>query len=238
MAMTTGLSGKRAIVTGSANGIGRATAAAFHAAGARVIGFDLVPGAGGGFETLAVDVADKASVEAGVSAAAEKFGGIDIIVNSAGIEIPARLAGLDMAVFDRMYAVNVRGTAQVVQAALPYLSDGARIVNLASELAYLGRAGSSAYCATKGAVLSMTRAWARELAPRIIVNAVAPGPIDTPLLGFDTMSVEQQALELENPLRRIGQPEEVAGVILFLAGSGASFITGQCFAVDGGAAMR
>ncbi len=115
-----------------------------------------------------------------MAAAAEKLGGIDIIVNSAGIEIPAALADLDMAVFDRMYAVNVRGTAQVVQAALPHLSDGARIVNLASELAYLGRAGSSAYCATKGAVLSMTRAWARELAPRIIVNAVAPGPIDTP----------------------------------------------------------
>jgi 3-oxoacyl-[acyl-carrier protein] reductase len=238
MAMATGLSGRRAIVTGSANGIGRATAAALHAAGARVIGFDLAPAGGNGFETLKVDVAEKASVDAAVTAAATKLGGIDIIVNSAGIEIPAALADLDMAVFDRMYAVNVRGTAQVVQAALPYLSDGARIVNLASELAYLGRAGSSAYCATKGAVLSMTRAWARELAPRIIVNAVAPGPIDTPLLGFDSMSAEQQALELENPLRRIGQPEEVAGVILFLAGPGASFITGQCFAVDGGAAMR
>jgi 3-oxoacyl-[acyl-carrier protein] reductase len=236
--MTTGLHGKRAIVTGSVNGIGRATATGLHAAGAHVIGFDIAPASNADFETLAVDVAEKTSVDGAMALAAARLGGIDIIVNSAGIEIPSTLAVLDMAAFDRMYAVNVRGTAQVVQAALPHLTDGARIVNLASELAYLGRAHSSAYCATKGAVLSMTRAWARELAPRIIVNAVAPGPIDTPLLGFDALPPDKQALELQNPLGRIGQPEEVAGVILFLAGSGSSFVTGQCFAVDGGAAMH
>ncbi len=233
-----GLQGKRAIITGSASGIGRATASAFLAMGARVVGFDIRPVAGSDCETLAVDVADKVAVDEAVKTAAMRLGGIDIVVNSAGIEIQSTLADLEWAAFDRMYAINVRGTAQMVQAALPYLTDGARIVNLASELAYLGREGSSAYCATKGAVLSMTRAWARELAPGILVNAVAPGPIDTPLLSFDAMKPAEQAIELNNPLRRIGRPEEVAEAILFLAGPGASFMTGQCIAVDGGAAMR
>jgi len=118
------------------------------------------------------------------------------------------------------------------------MPEGGRIINLASELAYLGRAGASGYCATKGAILSMTRSWARELGPRILVNAVAPGPIDTPLLHFHELPPEIQALEITNPLGRIGRPEEVAAAILFLAGPGASFMTGQCIGVDGGAAMR
>jgi 3-oxoacyl-[acyl-carrier protein] reductase len=137
-----------------------------------------------------------------------------------------------------MYAVNLRGPILVTRACLPYFRDGARIVNLASELAQLGRAGSSAYSATKGAILSLTRSWAREFAPRILVNAVAPGPTDTPLLHFDTLPPHVQALELSNPLGRLGKPEEIARAVLFLAGEGASFMTGQCIGVDGGAAMR
>ena len=137
-----------------------------------------------------------------------------------------------------MYAVNVRGTALVSKAVLPLLPDGGRIINLASELAYLGRGGASGYCATKAAILGLTRSWARELAPRILVNAVAPGPIDTPLLGFEGMTAAQKAVETANPLGRIGRPEEVAEAILFLAGPGGDFMTGQCLGVDGGAAMR
>jgi len=237
-----GLRGKSAMVTGAASGIGRATALALAATGARVIGFDRQPAetdnAACSYATLAVDVTSETAVAQGVGAAVERLGSVHILVNSAGIEIDEPLADADIASLDRMYAVNVRGTFLVGRAVLPHLADGSRIINLASELAYLGRAGSSAYAATKGAIIALTRSWARELAPRVLVNAVAPGPTDTPLPHFDTLPPHVQALEPSNPLGRLGRPEEIAAVIRFLAGAGASFITGQCFGVDGGAAMH
>jgi 3-oxoacyl-[acyl-carrier protein] reductase len=125
----------------------------------------------------------------------------------------------------------------VTRQALPHVGDGGRIINLASELAYLGRANASVYCATKAAMLGLTRSWARELAPRILVNAVAPGPTDTGLLGFAAMNAKQKAMETAHPLGRIGRPEEIAAAIVFLAGSGATFFTGQCLGANGGAAM-
>jgi 3-oxoacyl-[acyl-carrier protein] reductase len=233
-----GLRDKGAIVTGAASGIGRATAQALVSAGARVIGFDLKPSRADVFETLAVDVASEQAVACGIAEAVGRLGTFDILVNSAGIEIMASLAELDIAALDQMYAVNIRGTVLVTRAALPHLRHGARIINLASDLAYLGRAGSSGYCATKGAILSLTRSWARELGPHILVNAIAPGPTDTALLHFQMLPPKLQALELANPLARIGRPEEIAAAILFLAGTSGSFITGQCLGVDGGAAMH
>jgi 3-oxoacyl-[acyl-carrier protein] reductase len=231
------LSGTRAIVTGAASGIGRAAARALADAGSTVIGLDLAD-RGADIRILVADISIESEVDRAVDEAKTLLGGIDLVVNAAGIELDSRLAALDIDALDRMYAVNVRGTALVAKAALRHMKPGGRIINLASELAYLGRAGASGYCATKGAILSLTRSWARELAPDILVNAVAPGPIDTPLLGFDRMTEAQRAMELDNPLRRIGRPEEVAAAIVFLAGPGASFITGQCIGVDGGAAMR
>ena len=235
--MTSDLRGKNAIVTGAASGIGLATANALLDAGARVVGYDIQTSPLARFPLLNVDITDRGRVREAMNGP-EGFDRIDALVNSAGLEIPSSLADLDLAVFEKMYRVNVGGTIIVTQAALPKLSEGARVINLASELAYLGRAGDSAYSATKGAILSLTRSWARELGPRILVNAVAPGPIDTPLLAFDKMTPELQTLETSNPLGRIGRPEEVAAMIVFLAGPGATFTTGQCFAVDGGAAMR
>jgi 3-oxoacyl-[acyl-carrier protein] reductase len=232
------LGGKRALVTGAASGIGRAIAAGLSEAGARVVGIDLKPGTDSAFPIETADVADDKAAAAAVARAVSRLGGLDIVCNAAGIMPEANLADIAMADVDRTFGVNVRGTISVAKAALPHLGDGARIINIASELAYLGRAGFSVYCATKGAILSLTRSWARELAPRILVNAVAPGPTDTPLLAFDQIRPELQALETANPLQRIARPEEIAAAVVYLAGPGATYITGQCITVDGGSAMH
>jgi 3-oxoacyl-[acyl-carrier protein] reductase len=114
---------------------------------------------------------------------------------------------------------------------------GGRVINIASELAYLGRENCSVYCASKGGILSMTRSWAREFAPAILVNAIAPGPTDTPMLGAEFTSLATLAKEAQNPLGRIGRPEEIAAAAVFLAGPGATFMTGQCVSPNGGAVM-
>jgi 3-oxoacyl-[acyl-carrier protein] reductase len=241
--MTGALKDKRALVTGGASGIGRAIAIAFAAEGAHVTIADraseekLAEVAGGRIDARRVDVAKEEDVVSLFSRVKET-GGIDILVNCAGILIEKPLLETSAEDFDRLIGINLKGVFLVGREALRLMvaqGRGGRVINIASELAYLGCENYSIYCASKGGVLSMTRAWAREFAPHILVNAIAPGPIDTPMLGNE--SPEALAKESLNPLGRIGRPEEIASAAVFLAGPGASFMTGQCVSPNGGAAM-
>jgi 3-oxoacyl-[acyl-carrier protein] reductase len=230
------LQSKKVLITGAANGIGKATALAFVKAGAQVTGIDVAE-EGGEVSIIRCDLARESAIIKAVAEAIGRLGGIDILVNNAGIMQDAAIGKITAAHIDEVFAVNVRGAILVTRETLPHFAENGRIVNIASELAYLGRAGASVYCATKAAILGLTRSWARELAPRILVNAVAPGPTDTALLGFDQMTPAEQAVETALPLGRIARPEEIAAAVLFLAGPGAAYFTGQCLGANGGAVM-
>jgi 3-oxoacyl-[acyl-carrier protein] reductase len=245
------LEGKRALVTGAASGIGRAIATAFAAEGAHVAIVDRAPkntsnkvvasietGGGRAFAVQA-DISDEAQVTKLFKSALRKLGGLDILVNNAGTMLEKPLLETSAADFDRVIGVNLRGAFLMGREALRAMAPqkSGRVINIASELAYLGREDFSVYCASKGGVISMTRAWAREFAPDILVNAIAPGPTDTPMLGPESTSPEVLAIESNNPLGRIARPEEIAAAAVFLAGPGASFMTGQCISPNGGAVM-
>ena len=249
--MTRPLAGKRALVTGAASGIGRAIAIALAREGASVAVIDRAPlerieavvgtvaAAGGEAFAAQADVADEGSVLSLFAAAVPRLGGLDILVNNAGILIEKPLLDTTAADFDRLIGVNLRGVFLVGREALRIMArrGEGRVINVASELAYLGRENCSVYCASKGGVLSLTRSWAREFAPHILVNALAPGPTATPLLEAGSTSPETLEKESQNPLGRIARPEEIAGAAVFLAGPHASFMTGQCVSPNGGAAM-
>jgi 3-oxoacyl-[acyl-carrier protein] reductase len=245
------LAGQRALVTGAASGIGRAIAIALAKAGAIValvdragdsklaaVAQEIEQGGGRAFARR-TDVADEAEILALFADALPRLGGLDILVNCAGVLFEKPLLETTAADFDRLMAINLRGTFLVGREALRAMAKQrrGRVINIASELAYLGRAKSSVYCASKGAVVSLTRSWAREFAPDILVNAIAPGPVDTPLLDIASMSAETRAKESDIPLQRIGRPEEIAAAALFLADPANSFMTGQCISPNGGAVM-
>lgn len=240
--MTCSLEGKRALVTGAATGIGRAIAEDLLAKGATVAMLDRddIPNAPANTLTLQADVSSEADVMAAMTDVRRNLGEIDILVNNAGILLERGLLDCTSDDFDRIIGVNLRGTFLVGREAIRMMitkGDGGRVINISSELAYLGREDFSLYCASKSAVLGLTRSWAREFAPTILVNAVAPGPTDTAMLDVDSMSPEWRAKETAIPLARIAKPEEIAKVVTFLAGPDASFVTGQCYQANGGAVM-
>ena len=239
--MNESLAGTFAVVTGAASGIGAATVRELAARGARVAGIDRKPSTmpEGGL-ALTADVSEEEEVLAAF-AALDAAGEVpDILVNCAGILIERPLVRMTLEEFEGIMRVNLRGCFLVGREAVIRMRGagrGGRVINIASELAHLGRADYSAYCASKAAVIGLTRSWARELAPDILVNAVAPGPVDTPMLSRESMSPDVLAQESDLPLGRIGRPEEIASVIAFLAGPGATFVTGQTFGPNGGAVM-
>lgn len=240
------LQGKVALVTGGSRGIGRAIALALAEQGARVAFCH--PDDAQAHDTLAeiqklteaeslpADVADEAQVEGMFDAVMSRFGRIDILVNNAGILREGPIAETKIDEFDRVIAVNLRGTFLASRAFVRRTEEG-RIINIASDLGILGREEMSAYTASKGAIIALTRTLARELAPKILVNAIAPGSIETDMTSPASMSPEQLAIDMATPLARFGQPEDIAAMACYLAGPQSNFITGQCFGVNGGSVM-
>lgn len=238
--MTVGLEGLRVIVSGAASGIGLATAGLLEQRGARVARFDLAPIVTGSGPSFTLDITDEAQVANAVASADEVLGGIDVMVNTAAIFLFGPLLETPVSDVRKVLDVNLTGTFLMVREtvrAMKKRGAGGKIILFSSELAQLGREEHAAYCASKAGISAMVRCWAKEFGPNILVNAVAPGPIDTPLLDFENLPPEWQRLECSNPLGRIGQPQEVAEAVLFLAGPGSSFMTGHVLAVNGGAAM-
>jgi 2-hydroxycyclohexanecarboxyl-CoA dehydrogenase len=246
------LEGKTALVTGGASGIGAATARRLAAEGARVAVADInedgaravageLDGAG-----VAMDVADVESVRAGVAAAEEAVGPVEVLVNNAGTDRFAFFVHTDEELWDFVLAVNLKGVLAVTHAVLPGMHErgGGAIVNVASEAGRVGSQGSVTYSAAKAGVIGFTKAIARESARYgVRCNAVAPGPIETPLLNSAPEQLGELGARLKQgmidatAMRRIGQPDEIAAAIAFLASDDASYVTGQTINVSGGLSM-
>jgi NAD(P)-dependent dehydrogenase (short-subunit alcohol dehydrogenase family) len=252
----TRLTGRVAVVTGAAGGIGAATARAMAAEGARVVVADVKDGAGtvstieaAGGEALFVscDVADTDQVAAMVAAAVDRFGALDVLVNDAGISGGSSLAHeLDVEVWTRVLAVNLTGTFLCVRAAMPHLlaSGHGRIVNIASTYGLVGAPLAPAYCASKGGVVNLTRQLAVDYSPQgLRVNAICPGYIDTDMGGYRASlgpagaaeaNARREAAAGLQPIGRQAHADEVARVAVFLASDESSFMTGSIVTVDGG----
>lgn len=232
-----------AVITGGASGIGAATADLLSRRGARVAVFDRnLDGLADGVFGVRADVTDPAAVEAGVAAVVDRWGGVDVLINNAGIGAVGNVADNDDAEWGRVLDVNVTGIARVTRAALPHLrrSSHAAIVNTCSAVAFVGVKQRALYSASKGAVLALTLAMAADHAEEgIRVNAVAPGTADTPwvarlLDAADDPQAAADALRRRQPLGRLVSAQEVAHAIAGLASPAAASTTSAVVRVDGG----
>jgi 2-keto-3-deoxy-L-fuconate dehydrogenase len=243
------LTGKVAIVTGAASGIGAATARLFAAEGAKVVlvdrdtaGLAKVAGEILGALTIEADVSDNAQAQAGVARVMRQWGRIDVLMTAAGISLGGTVDKVDEAAWDRTFNVNVKGTYLWVHHAIQPMiaARSGTIVTVGSQLAQSSIGNNAAYIASKGAIASFTKTIAVDHAPQgIRINALMPGVIDTPM---PARSIQRQAdpeaarafWKKRHPMGRIGQPEEVAKAALFLASDDSSFVTGTLLFVDGG----
>ncbi len=238
------LEGRRVVVTGGSSGIGLAVARVVLRLGGRVCLVarrpeplaraveELGPDRAWGHRC---DVAEPDDVSELAAAVRSRWGGLEGLVNSAGIAPMATLARTETGTWDRVFAVNVRGPFLVTRELLPLLEDGAAVVNVSSTLAERAIPGMAAYNASKAALNQLTRSLALEVAPRIRVNAVMPAVVDTPIHETRGMSrADVEAMGSLHPLGRIGSPGDVASVVAFLLSGAASWMTGAVIPVDGG----
>jgi 3-oxoacyl-[acyl-carrier protein] reductase len=241
------LEGKGALVTGASRGIGRAIALRLAREGAAVVvnysgSADAarqvvaeIEAASGRAVAVQADVSQVGEVERLFDVGLKHFGRLDILVNNAGVFFTNPLADVDEAEFDRIFAINVKGTFFACQQAAKRLSDGGRIINFSSSTTALMLPRYSAYVATKGAVEQLSRVLARELGPKgITVNVVSPGPTDTELFSSDKTEEDKRRFAQMAALGRLGQPQDIADVVAFLAGDEARWITGQNIRPNGG----
>jgi 3-oxoacyl-[acyl-carrier protein] reductase len=236
-----------AFVTGAGQGIGRASALTFAREGARVVVTDINQAAAeataaaiverdGAALALPIDVSQAASVEDAVARAVGWGGTIDVLLNNAGITRDARMLKMTEQQWDAVIDVNLKGVWLCTRAVAPHMLAAGRgsIINVSSIVGLYGNFGQTNYAATKAGVIAMTKTWARELGPSgIRVNAVTPGFIVTEMVGTIPEKVIQTVAE-RTPLRRLGRPEELASVYLFLASDDSSFVTGTVIQADGG----
>jgi 3-oxoacyl-[acyl-carrier protein] reductase len=232
--MPSALIGKIALVTGGSRGIGATVAFSYAASEDRAKALAAeIEGAGGMALAIQADSADADAVKAAVAQIVDRFGRVDILVNNAGILIGGIVDNYALSDFDRMVAVNVRAVFVAIQAVVPHMGRGGRIITTGSVTAdRSGFPGTSVYSMTKGAVAAMTRGLARDLGPRgITVNAVQPGPTETDMNSSEAIRARVRPLMA---LGRLGRDSEVASLIAYLASAESGFITGAALTVDGG----